>query len=105
MKAETIISVGGMPPPQSRSERPAAPGAETPRYDPRSRALIEGPIVPTLLRLAALGIFPYCGAISLMNDCIGNDVQDPDGPFICGPLGSRETTRRRVGIIRPSKDR
>jgi len=53
MKAETIISVGGMPPPQSRSERPAAPGAETPRYDPRTRALIEGPIVPTLLRLAA----------------------------------------------------
>ncbi len=29
----------------------AAP-AETPRYDPRTRALIEGPIVPTLLRLA-----------------------------------------------------
>ena len=27
--------------------------AETPRYDPRTRALIEGPIVPTLLRLAA----------------------------------------------------
>jgi putative MATE family efflux protein len=53
MKAETIISVGGMPLPQSRSERPAAPGAETPRYDPRTRALIEGPIVPTLLRLAA----------------------------------------------------
>ncbi|MGC1236258.1 MAG: hypothetical protein WA838_16525, partial [Xanthobacteraceae bacterium] len=80
MKAETIISVGGMPPPQSRTERPAAPGAETPRYDPRTRALIEGPIVPTLLRLAALGISPYCGAISLMNDCIGNDDQDPRWP-------------------------
>jgi hypothetical protein len=53
MKAETIISVGGMPPLQSRSERPAARGAETPRYDPRTQALIEGPIVPTLLRLAA----------------------------------------------------
>jgi hypothetical protein len=46
MKAETIINVGDMPPPQSRSERPVAPGAETLRYDPRTRALIEGPIVP-----------------------------------------------------------
>src|SRR5262249_22572386 len=37
--------------------RPAAPPLqpqpETPRYDPRTRALIEGRIVPTLLRLAA----------------------------------------------------
>src|SRR5215468_1039603 len=34
---------------------PAKPAAqpETPRYDPRTRALIEGPIVPILLRLAA----------------------------------------------------
>jgi len=37
------------------SPSPAKPAAqsETPRYDPRTRALIEGPIVPILLRLAA----------------------------------------------------
>jgi hypothetical protein len=31
--------------------KPAAP--EQPRYDPRTRVLIEGPIAPTLIRLAA----------------------------------------------------
>jgi putative MATE family efflux protein len=37
--------------PQSTTRQPAAP--QTPRYDPRTRALIEGPIAATLIRLAA----------------------------------------------------
>ncbi|PYN71528.1 MAG: hypothetical protein DMD96_35785, partial [Candidatus Rokuibacteriota bacterium] len=37
--------------PGSRHED-AATTATTPRYDPRTRALLEGPIVSTLLRLA-----------------------------------------------------
>jgi putative MATE family efflux protein len=34
-------------------EQPAAAAADKPRYDPRTRALIEGPIAATLVRLAA----------------------------------------------------
>jgi len=34
-------------------EQPAAAAADKPRYDPRTRALIEGPIAATLIRLAA----------------------------------------------------
>src|SRR6266487_785476 len=43
------------PVPVSDAPSPAARAAssEAPRYDPRTRALIEGPIAPTLLRLAA----------------------------------------------------
>ena len=39
----------------SQSKAPGAKfaAAPQPRYDPRTRALIEGPIVPTLIRLAA----------------------------------------------------
>jgi putative MATE family efflux protein len=38
---------------QSSARQRQTVAAETPRYDPRTRALIEGPIVPTLTRLAA----------------------------------------------------
>jgi Na+-driven multidrug efflux pump len=38
---------------QSKAALEAKFAAPQPRYDPRTRALIEGPIVPTLIRLAA----------------------------------------------------
>src|SRR5690242_16867232 len=42
--ADASVAIAGAP-------SPAAPGQL--RYDPRTRALIEGPIAPTLIRLAA----------------------------------------------------
>src|SRR5438477_3151484 len=42
------VSVGDAP-----SAAPLAASSEAPRYDPRTRALIDGPIAPTLIRLAA----------------------------------------------------
>jgi putative MATE family efflux protein len=44
---------GAEPPPDATTAGAAAIGTEQPRYDPRTRALIEGPIASTLIRLAA----------------------------------------------------
>jgi putative MATE family efflux protein len=47
------MSLAGIIPPQSLTPPREAAAAQTPRYDPRTRALVEGAIVPTLLGLAA----------------------------------------------------
>src|ERR1700744_4091472 len=50
MSASSVVNSG--PPPAAAHEQPA----ERPRYDARTRALIEGPIAATLIRLAAPNI-------------------------------------------------
>jgi len=47
------MSITGTAEPQASAQQRQAAAPDQPRYDPRTRALIEGPIVPTLLRLAA----------------------------------------------------
>ena len=46
--ASASLTAGELP-----ADAATAPAAEKPRYDPRTRALIEGPIAATLVRLAA----------------------------------------------------
>ena len=42
--------------PIAASDAPCPAGTATPRYDPRTRALIEGPLALTLIRLATPNI-------------------------------------------------
>src|ERR1700733_14402452 len=57
----TVASVASSEP-QSGA---AAAGSDKPRYDPRTRALIEGPVVATLIRLAAPNVLVMLGQSSV----------------------------------------
>jgi putative MATE family efflux protein len=57
------VSAPSAPPLRASAARPSAAPAGT---DPRTRALLEGPIVPTLLRLAAPGV-----AVMLLQAAVG----------------------------------
>ncbi|MGC1235652.1 MAG: MATE family efflux transporter, partial [Xanthobacteraceae bacterium] len=50
MNRQTVMSVTSIAEAKSPAQAADAP---PPRYDPRTRALIEGPIAATLIRLAA----------------------------------------------------
>jgi putative MATE family efflux protein len=51
--ASASLMVGELPTDAAATPAAETPTAEKPRYDPRTRALIEGPIAATLVRLAA----------------------------------------------------
>src|SRR3984885_1785217 len=50
------MSASSIATPEALAAAPAAKPVDAPRYDPRTRALIEGPIATTLIRLAAPNI-------------------------------------------------